>query len=175
MYVVHVHVCIHCKYIYMYMYMYQLELELLTMHIVGVSFLSEKPSNTVTPFVTVNNVNKKQTNTNKQCEQQGEQENSQTSVTTEDDDFQNNLSSKVVAKGNQTKSAGSKAVVKSTKGTKQSARSKGAVKVMKCTVVAGQRGKAGSRSSKKALVKNAMAAKKGSVCVVELLSIVRTS
>ena len=128
--------------------------------------LSEKPSNTVTPFVTINNVNKKQSNASKQTEQQGEKKNNQTSINTEDDDFQDKLSSKVVAKGNKTKPTGSKVVVKATKGANsknQEAKSKGTVKVIKCNVVAGKRtsGKAASRS-KKALLKNAVAAKKGS-------------
>ena len=82
---------------------------------------------------------------------------------------------------NQSKRTSSKVVTKETKGIKtksskaQSVRSKGTATVMKCTVVAGQRGKAGSRS-KKAIVKTAIAAKKGIVhtyaCVTFVHSVV---
>ena len=160
-------------YMYMYMYeaykyMYNVYMHIyMYIHVHCDFFPTETPSNTVTPFVTVNNMNKKQTNTSKQSEQQEEQENkeisehNQTSVASEDED---KLSSKVVGKGHKAKPTGSKVVVKATKQTKskdQLVKSKGIVKVMKCSVVAGQRGKAGSRSKKKALLKSAVAAKKG--------------
>ena len=115
--------------------------------------------------MTVNNVKKKQTS--KQTEQQIEKKNNQTSINTEDGDFQDILTSKVVAKGNKPKPTGSKVATKEATSKNQEVKSNGTAKVMKCSVVAGQRtsGKGSSRS-KKALLKNAKAAKKGCTCTL---------
>ena len=136
---------------------------------------TERSANTVTPFLTVNDIIvKKQTNKQKTTTNDEKENKTMSDASTdveEEDDFREEMSSKVVSKGNKSRSKVISKVAKFTKAKalkKQSVRSKGDAMVTKKDIVAKQRGKADAHS-KKMQTKKALVAKKGMLWPLNIL------
>ena len=160
MYNVHVHVHVYTMYMYMYANMSRMQ------YCIPNSLLclfSEKTENAVTPFLISSTIAGKLSAKPPHQPHNGTHNEINTAINNRDNSGVKESGSKVVAKGGLSKQTGSKVATKATKGNKTNSskvqRSKGTFTAVKCTVVAGQRGKAGSRSKK--VLPNKTAAKKG--------------